>query len=111
MGQIKVTIGMPNPEQQKTGSVQPRSKPFDQMTSEERQKAARMLFSTNTLSDGNGNFSMLKRVPPGTYKITAARQSAENPFEALMDMRETERQFTVVPGQDVIEINFDLSSR
>jgi hypothetical protein len=63
------------------------------------------------LSDGNGNYVMGKRVPPGTYKITAARHSAENPFGALLDMKETEQELVVSPGQDTITINFNLSNR
>ena len=63
------------------------------------------------LSDGNGNYSMLKRVPPGTYKITAARHSAENPFGALIDMKETEQELVVSPGQDTVTVNFNLATR
>ena len=54
---------------------------------------------------------MTKRIPPGVYKITAARQSADNPFMALLDMKQSERELIVSPGQDRVEVSFNLSSR
>lgn len=106
-GQIKVVISMPTPAPGEAGALQPGA----QMTPEQQAAAAKRLFSTHVLSDGNGNFSMLKRVPPGTYKITAARHSAENPFGALLDMKETEQELVINPGQDTLTINFNLSNR
>lgn len=106
-GQIKVVISMPSPAAGGPGAVQPGAK----MTPEQQREAAKRLFSTHVLSDGNGNYSMLKRVPPGTYKITAARHSAENPFGALLDMKETEQELVITPGQDTLTINFNLSNR
>ena len=50
-------------------------------------------------------------MPPGTYRITASRQSGENPFGAIVDIKETEQQLAVAPGQERIEINFNLSKR
>lgn len=101
-GQVKVVISMPS---------DPNKNPIKPSTPEEMQAAARRLFSTKTLSDGDGRFSMLKRVPPGTYKITAARHSADNPFGALLDMRQSEQELVIAPGQKRIQINFNLSSR
>jgi len=106
-GQVKVVISMPTPSAGQPGAIQPGAK----MTPEQQREAAKRLFSTNVLSDGNGNYTMLKRVPPGTYKITAARHSAENPFGALLDMKETEQELVISPGQDTVTINFNLSNR
>ncbi|HEB53687.1 MAG TPA: carboxypeptidase regulatory-like domain-containing protein [bacterium] len=103
-GQIKVVLSVPPDPNgyQPTGG---------QQTPEQKAAAARMLFSTNVLSDGSGHFRMLKRVPPGTYKVTAARQEANNPFNQLIDMKQTERQVVIAPGQETLTINFALSSR
>ncbi|MCK5941338.1 MAG: carboxypeptidase regulatory-like domain-containing protein [Planctomycetes bacterium] len=105
-GQVKVVISMPTP-----AGPQGQLQPGAQMTEEQQREAAKRLFSTHVLSDGNGNYSMLKRVPPGTYKITAARHSAENPFGALLDMKESEQQLVIAPGQDKVVVNFNLSNR
>ena len=106
-GQVKVVISMPTPTAGELGAV----KQGTEMTAEQKAATARRLFSTHVLSDGNGNYSMLKRVPPGTYKITAARHSAENPFGALIDMKETEQELVVSPGQDTVTVNFNLATR
>jgi hypothetical protein len=50
-------------------------------------------------------------VPPGTYRVTASRQTAENPFMGILDQKDTEQQMVVRPGQDRIEINFNLARR
>lgn|GEM_PF-5386270 len=112
-GQIKVTITVPTSSPEAAGAPRPtsRSKSGGSATPAQRTATAQQLFSAHTLSDGNGDFTMLKRIPPGTYKVTAARQSAENPFEALMDMKETEREIVIGPGQDLVTVNFELSSR
>jgi hypothetical protein len=73
--------------------------------------AARALFNANVLSDGEGRFRMQKRVPPGTYKVTAARHSTDSPFNALIDIRETERMITIAPGQETISVDFNLTPR
>jgi hypothetical protein len=69
------------------------------------------MFISKAISDGDGHYRLLKRVPPGTYKITAARQGAENPFVGMIDMKDSEQQLVVTPGQDRIEINQNLSKR
>ncbi|MBX3464842.1 MAG: carboxypeptidase regulatory-like domain-containing protein [Planctomycetes bacterium] len=74
-------------------------------------KPVQVLFNTKAISDGDGNYRLLKRVPPGKYKISASRQNAENPFYKMMDMRETERELVVVAGQDRVELDFNLSKR
>ena len=106
-GQVKVVISKPMPKPGEPGSIQPGAK----MTPEQQQEMAKQLFTTHVLSDGNGNYTMLKRVPPGVYKVTAARHSAENPFGALIDMKESEREIVVAPGQETIVVDFNLSSR
>ena len=103
-GQVKVVISLPTPITPVTREAQPQ-------TPEAMQEAAKRLFSIKVLSDGDGRFTMLKRVPPGTYKVTAARQSADNPFMALLDMKQSEQELIIAPGQDRAVINFNLSSR
>jgi hypothetical protein len=102
-GQIKVVISMPTPTGQQLPAAQPQSP-------EALAEAAKRLFSVKVLSDGDGRFRMMKRVPPGTYKITAARQSTESPFTALLDMKQSEQVLIVGPGQDRAVVNFNLSS-
>ncbi len=96
-GQIEVSVSTPFTEQlnQKDPSGRP----------------AQAMFHAKVISDGDGNYRLLKRVPPGTYKITASRQGAENPFVKMIDMKETEQQLVVGPGQERIELNFNLSKR
>ncbi len=72
---------------------------------------ANALFSAWAVSAGDGSFQLLKRVPPGTYKVTASRQSTTSPFDALMDMKETEQVITIQPGADTYTVNFNLSKR
>lgn len=103
-GQVKVVISMPTPANNKLPTVQPNSP-------EAMAETAKRLFNTKVLSDGDGKYTMLKRVPPGTYKITASRQSANNPFEALLDMKQSEQELIIAPGQDRVTINFNLASR
>ncbi|MFK7741225.1 MAG: carboxypeptidase regulatory-like domain-containing protein [Planctomycetota bacterium] len=102
-GQVKVVISMPT-------KGRPKQLPGKAGSAEQKSAAARMLFSANALSDGNGRYALLKRVPPGVYKITAARHSAENPFRALLDMKQTERELIIPPGQDRISVDFDLQA-
>lgn len=96
-GQIQVTV----------------STPFtDQLAQRDpNQKPAMVLFNAKVISTGDGHYRLLKRVPPGSYKITAGRQGAENPFVGMIDMKESEQQLVVSPGQDRIEINLNLSKR
>lgn len=103
-GQVKVVLSIPAPAGQPTPNRQPN-------TPEAMAEAAKRLFSTKALSDGDGRYVMMKRVPPGTYKVTASRQSAENPFMALLDMKQSEQELIIQPGQDRATVNFNLASR
>ncbi len=104
-GQIKVSLSMPMTPELMKAAQQPNSDPQQQAA------AARALFNANVLSDGEGRFRLQKRVPPGTYKVTAARHSTDSPFNALIDIRETERMVTIAPGQESISIDFNLTPR
>lgn len=74
--------------------------------------SARVLFNANVHSDGDGRFRLLKRVPPGSYKVTAQRPGAgSDPFGVLMDMKETEQQITIAPGQETVTLTFNLTHR
>ena len=99
-GQVKIVVSVPmTPE----NMPKPGEKPAPGQS--------QVLFSSNVLSDGDGRYKLLKRVPPGKYKVTAARHSADNPFGALMDMKQTEQELIVTPGQESITLNFNLPSR
>jgi uncharacterized GH25 family protein/5-hydroxyisourate hydrolase-like protein (transthyretin family) len=100
-GQVKVNLSVPFTAQALPEPQAPGSAPNTQQ---------RVLFNAQVLSDGEGRFRLLKRVPPGTYKATASR-SGENPFEPLMDLKATERQVVVAPGQDVVHLEFTLPKR
>jgi hypothetical protein len=100
-GQVQVTLSSPFTD---AGNRDPaRAQPATQQPPK--------IFHTKAISDGDGRYRLLKRVPPGAYKISASRQSGENPFFAIVDIKETEQQLNVAPGQDRIEINFSLSRR
>jgi len=102
-GQIKISITPPQPE------GPPKAEPS---TMAQPQKPPKPMFSASAISETDGRYRLLKRVPPGTYKIHASRQSgSNNPFETLLDMRETEQQLVVNPGQDRLAVNFNLSRR
>ena len=103
-GQVKVVISIPAPASPAVPNAQPN-------TPEAMAQARRRLFSTKSLSNGDGHFVMLKRVPPGTYKITAARHSADNPFMTLLDMKQSSQELIIAPGQERAAVNFNLSSR
>ncbi|MBL8730520.1 MAG: carboxypeptidase regulatory-like domain-containing protein [Planctomycetes bacterium] len=96
-GQIQVQVSTPFTDQM--NQKDPNGKPLLTM------------FNSKAISDGDGRYRLLKRVPPGTYKITAARQGAENPFVGMIDMKDSEQQLVVAPGQDRIVINLNLSKR
>ncbi len=96
-GQVKVAVTVPQPETPQV--VEPGQAP-------------KAMFSASVVSDNDGRYRLLKRVPPGTYKIHASRQTGENNiFEKLFDMKETEQTIVVSPGQDVIKVNFNLNKR
>jgi len=105
-GQVKVVISMPTPPNNKPPGARNLTP-----TPETMEQIAKRLFNTKVLSDGDGRYSMLKRVPPGTYKITASRQSQNNPFEALLDMKQSEQELIIAPGQDRVTVNFNLATR
>lgn len=74
----------------------------------ERSPGARVLMSPvdnnvwNNLqgrSDANGRF-VLKNAKPGTYKLSASRDPGArgNPFEPIIDMRNSEQEITVADG-------------
>jgi len=101
MGQVKVTLStpLPPPAAAVPGQQVPEPRPMGSM------------FHAQAVSDGDGRYRLLKRVPPGTYKVTASRETAENPFFKMIDMKDTEQQFVIAPGQDRAELNFNLVKR
>ncbi|MCA8965386.1 MAG: carboxypeptidase regulatory-like domain-containing protein [Planctomycetes bacterium] len=104
-GQVKITVTVPQPEV----NVSRNSAPESNMSQAQK---TQMMFSATAISAGDGTYRLLKRVPPGTYKIHASRQSgSNNPFEMLLDMKQSEQTLVVPPGQDVIRMNFNLEKR
>jgi protocatechuate 3,4-dioxygenase beta subunit len=74
--------------------------------------AAPKLFHATVQTNNDGRFRLLKRVPPGTYKATAQRPAVGNdPFGALLDIRESERELMIVAGQDGVTVDFALNAR
>lgn len=102
MGQIKVQLSTPMTPEIVKAAQDPNLTPAQQ------QEAARQMFSVSVLSDGDGRFKLPKRVPPGTYRVTASRQGSQDMFRVLMDVKESERQVTVVAGQEDLTLDFNL---
>lgn len=97
-GQVRVTLSEPPPAPVAGGGEAP--------------KVAKMPFSVSTVSDNDGRYHMLKRVPPGTYKMQAMREGGnDNPFEKIFDIKETERTVTISAGQDRMQIDFNITAR
>jgi hypothetical protein len=106
-GQVKVTLSTPFtpdaglPTAGNKGGAQPAT-----------QATRPIMFNASVQSDGTGRFRLLKRVPPGTYKATATRPtSGGDPFGPLMDMKESEQQIVVQPGQQSVSLTFQLGRR
>lgn len=75
-------------------------------------KPPKGLFHATVQTDNDGRFRLLKRVPPGTYKATAQRPAVGNdPFGALLDIRESERELTIGAGQESVTVSFALNAR
>lgn len=92
-GQVKIQIGPPmgqTPELDENGMP-------------------KMTFMSSCLSDSDGRFQFLKRVPPGNYQIHASKQAGDNnPFVTLLQVKQTARDLQVLAGQEVIEQNFNI---
>jgi len=71
----------------------------------------KVLFSSKAFSGADGSYTLLKRVPPGTYEVSASRNSQGSPFDKLMDIKHTKRELIVYPGQREIDLSFDLPAR
>ncbi|MEI6130640.1 MAG: carboxypeptidase-like regulatory domain-containing protein, partial [Planctomycetota bacterium] len=95
-GQVKVQISPPEgskPELDNEGRV----KPF---------------FSASAITDNEGYYRMLKRVPPGSYKIHASRQAGNNDiFTPLLHMKATSREMVITAGQQQSMQNFELPAQ
>ncbi|MFY9344049.1 MAG: carboxypeptidase regulatory-like domain-containing protein, partial [Planctomycetota bacterium] len=107
-GQVKVTVSTPMnvdtlPSTPKDGTPAPSQQPSG---------PARVLFNATVQSDGDGRFRLLKRVPPGTYKVVASRPGSGNDvFSSLLDMKESAQEVTVAPGQETVTLTFNLGRR
>ncbi|MGK0204529.1 MAG: hypothetical protein ACI89X_002922 [Planctomycetota bacterium] len=65
-------------------------------------------FSAQARSDNTGSYRFLHRLPPGRYWITASRAAPSNPFDAIIQIKQTGRELIVRPGQETVEVSFDL---
>ncbi|MBL8750258.1 MAG: carboxypeptidase regulatory-like domain-containing protein [Planctomycetes bacterium] len=99
-GQVKVQVSVPMPTAA-PGQTGPITDP----------RTLGPLFHGVAISDNDGRFRLLKRVPPGNYKVTASRQTAESPFSTILDMKNTEQQLMIRAGQDRAEVKFNLPAR
>jgi uncharacterized GH25 family protein len=105
VGQIKITMSVPMTAE--TLPSAPAGAAPPQLPGQ-----VKMLFNATSHSDGEGRFRMTKRVPPGTYKATAMRPTVgNNLFEGMLDMRNTEQQIVVAPGQDRVFVEFHLPAK
>lgn len=94
--QIKVTIGPPDGAQPDLDA----------------QGRPRMFFSATAITDAEGRYRFPRRVPPGTYKIHAAVGAGnDNIFNALIQMKQTERPLVIGAGQQVSVQNFDVPAQ
>jgi protocatechuate 3,4-dioxygenase beta subunit len=100
IGQVQVAV---------TTALEDAFDPRDPTPKQQQQQMK--IFYSKAISDGDGRYRLLKRVPPGIYKVTASRHNAESPFAAMGDMKDTEQKITVAPGQERVEINFNLRAR
>jgi uncharacterized GH25 family protein len=94
-GQVKVTVSVPQTE------VAPQADPQGRAL----QKA---LFNATATSDSEGRFRLIKRVPPGVYRIHASRQAGGDLFGPILDIRASERDCTIGAGQEIVRFAFDL---
>jgi hypothetical protein len=109
-GQVKVTVSTPMSADALPSAPARNAAPGAGQQPAGQQPAARMLFSASVQSDGDGRFRLLKRVPPGTYKIAASRPGSGNDlFKNLMDVKATGQELTVVPGQETATVTFNLT--
>ncbi len=100
MGQVKVTVSVPQAEG--TPQVEAMGQPTK----------PKVMFSASAISDNDGHYRLLKRVPPGDYKMNASRASGDNnPFMVLLDMKESEQQVKIGIGQDRLQKDFNLTKR
>ena len=97
-GQVKVTLSVPmSNEALPAAGAAPVAGP------------AKILFNATAHSDGDGRFRLGKRVPPGTYRATAMRPTVGGDFfGSMMDMKNSERQIVVAPGQQQVVVEFHL---
>ncbi len=103
-GQIKVTMSVPFAAD--SLPTAPAGAPAQQPGQ------AKILFNATAHSESDGRFRMMKRVPPGTYKATAMRPTVGNDFfGGMMDMKNSERQIVVEPGQDRVVVEFHLPAK
>ena len=67
-----------------------------------------------TVTDGEGRYRFVRRIPPGNYVLRTAITGGSTPdsaiFNQLLQLRRSSKTFVVPPGQDVVQVNLNLSS-
>ena len=68
------------------------------------------IFDNAYSTDDQGCYRIDRRLPTGTYQISAWRPVQDgNPFQVLLQMRNTQRNLVIEPGQEKVEQNFAVS--
>lgn len=65
--------------------------------------------SWSATTDDSGRYRFDRRLPPGSYTIHAMRpQQGKNPFETLLQMRQTQRELVLDLQRDKVRQGFEL---
>ena len=74
-----------------------------------RQVAGKPAWDLTVPTDATGYYRLGTRVRPGEYKLSACKQNHENPFDILLQLKQSQRTITIQPGQDKLEQNLKLN--
>lgn len=62
------------------------------------------------VTDAQGRYRIDLRLPPGRYQVSAWKPAREgNPFQQLLQMKQTERNIEIEPGQDRKQQDFAIA--
>ncbi len=65
-------------------------------------------FMCEAYTDGQGNYRMPKRLPPGLYEVMAAQQTLENPLYQIVQFQKSKQEVAVgAQGQMVMDFSLD----
>ncbi len=69
------------------------------------------LVRAETVSNNDGSFELLKRLPPGNYELRGCQLAADpgaDIFRTILQLKQSAVPFTVLPGQETAEHNLNL---